>query len=101
MRARSGEAHGDEGPGCPSPCLWPRDDEIGFEPKPMTRISSPCIRLCILNETSGLGEGCGRSSSEIARWWRMSEDERLQIMAQLEARLAGQPAEAMPEPSAE
>jgi predicted Fe-S protein YdhL (DUF1289 family) len=57
----------------------------------MSPISSPCIRLCVLNETTGLCEGCGRTSAEIARWWRMSEDERLRIMGQLESRLARDP----------
>ena len=59
----------------------------------MTRVSSPCIRVCILNQVTGLCEGCGRTGPEIARWWRMSEDERLAIMAALDARMGrGRPA---------
>jgi uncharacterized protein len=53
----------------------------------MTHVSSPCIRICSLDDATGLCEGCGRTSAEIAQWWRMSEDERLRIMAQLEARM--------------
>ena len=70
----------------------------------MTQVSSPCIRLCILNETTGLCEGCGRTSAEIAQWWRMSEDERLAIMAELEKRMYRnhlRPAEPGPEPGPE
>ena len=57
----------------------------------MTHISSPCIRVCILDRTTGLCEGCGRTGPEIARWWRMSEDERLAIMAELESRMRRTP----------
>ena len=47
----------------------------------MTRASSPCIRVCILDPETGLCEGCGRTREEITRWFRMTEEERLRIMA--------------------
>jgi uncharacterized protein len=50
-------------------------------------ISSPCIRVCILDPETGLCEGCGRTRGEIARWYQLSEDERLQIMSGLEERM--------------
>lgn len=53
----------------------------------MTTISSPCIKVCLLDEETGLCEGCGRTRAEIATWGRMSEDERRAIMAGLEARM--------------
>ncbi len=53
----------------------------------MAPVSSPCIRVCILDEATGLCLGCGRTSTEITRWWRMSEEQRLSIMAGLAARL--------------
>jgi predicted Fe-S protein YdhL (DUF1289 family) len=31
-------------------------------------ISTPCIRVCILDPDTGLCEGCGRTSEEIAAW---------------------------------
>ena len=37
----------------------------------MTRASSPCIRVCILDPETGLCEGCGRTREEIARWYRI------------------------------
>lgn len=53
----------------------------------MSRASSPCIRVCILDPETGLCEGCGRTSEEIGRWFRMSEEERLRIMAELPERM--------------
>ena len=53
----------------------------------MARISTPCLRVCLLDPESGLCEGCGRTRDEIARWGQMSEDERLAIMAGLEERM--------------
>ncbi len=53
----------------------------------MTPVSSPCIRVCVLDPETGLCEGCGRTREEIADWYRMSEDERLRIMAELEERM--------------
>jgi predicted Fe-S protein YdhL (DUF1289 family) len=54
----------------------------------MSSISSPCIKLCLLDPVTKLCEGCGRSLAEIARWGSMGEDERLAIMAKLRERLA-------------
>jgi predicted Fe-S protein YdhL (DUF1289 family) len=53
----------------------------------MTRASTPCIKVCLLDPETGLCEGCGRSREEIARWLRYTEDERLRIMAELPARM--------------
>ena len=51
-------------------------------------IQSPCIKVCAMDEASGLCAGCGRTLDEIARWAGMSEEERAQVMEQLEARKA-------------
>lgn len=53
----------------------------------MTRASTPCILVCILDPETGLCEGCGRTADEIGRWSRMSEEERLAIMAGLDKRM--------------
>lgn len=42
-------------------------------------VLSPCIGVCTLDE-DGLCHGCHRSSSEIARWPQMTDDERLRLM---------------------
>jgi predicted Fe-S protein YdhL (DUF1289 family) len=49
--------------------------------------STPCIKVCAVSGQSGLCVGCGRSLPEIASWGRLSEAERLAIMAELPARL--------------
>ncbi|TVR09818.1 MAG: DUF1289 domain-containing protein [Salinarimonadaceae bacterium] len=51
------------------------------------RISTPCLKVCLMDATAGLCEGCGRTRAEIASWGRLSEEERLAIMAGLEARM--------------
>jgi predicted Fe-S protein YdhL (DUF1289 family) len=53
----------------------------------MARISTPCIRVCSLDADGGLCAGCGRTAEEIAGWLRLSEAERLRIMAELEDRM--------------
>lgn len=66
----------------------------------MARISTPCLRVCILDPDGGLCEGCGRTRDEIARWGSLTEEERLAIMAGLDARMREvflAPAESGPE----
>ncbi|WP_414471661.1 DUF1289 domain-containing protein [Microvirga sp. M2] len=53
----------------------------------MVRVSSPCIRVCSLDPETGLCEGCGRTREEITRWYRLTEEERQQIMAGLPERM--------------
>jgi len=53
----------------------------------MTRVSSPCIRVCLIDPETGLCEGCGRTREEIARWYRLPEEERVKIMAELPERM--------------
>jgi hypothetical protein len=50
-------------------------------------IESPCIKICALDPASDLCRGCGRTLDEIARWYGLSNDERLRIMAELPARI--------------
>ncbi|RXT52530.1 hypothetical protein B6S44_17315 [Bosea sp. Tri-44] len=53
----------------------------------MSAISSPCIKVCVIDPASRLCQGCGRTLQEIAQWSRFSEAERLAIMATLDERL--------------
>ncbi len=50
--------------------------------------SSPCSKLCLLDDASGLCQGCGRTVEEISGWSALSEAQRLAIMALLPARRA-------------
>lgn len=54
----------------------------------MNGASTPCIKVCVIDPASKLCEGCGRTLAEIAQWGRLSEAERLAIMAVLPERLA-------------
>ncbi|KFC63936.1 hypothetical protein FG93_05446 [Bosea sp. LC85] len=52
----------------------------------MSGTSSPCVQICVIDPASGLCEGCLRTLQEIADWSRLSEAERLAIMAELPRR---------------
>jgi predicted Fe-S protein YdhL (DUF1289 family) len=54
----------------------------------MSDILTPCQKVCILDQSSGLCRGCGRKAEEIAAWLSMSNSERARIMALLPGRLA-------------
>ncbi|MBL8552287.1 MAG: DUF1289 domain-containing protein [Hyphomonadaceae bacterium] len=49
-------------------------------------VSSPCVRVCLVDGATGLCAGCGRTLQEIARWGAMSEVERQAIMTALPSR---------------
>lgn len=70
----------------------------------MTKPSTPCIKLCVIDRENGLCEGCGRTLQEIAAWGGLSEPERKAIMARLPERLTArmvvQPDRARPDRSA-
>ena len=55
--------------------IWRRDE---------TR--SPCVKICVIPEPSGLCPGCLRSRDEIAIWSRLSPAARRAVMAELPAR---------------
>jgi len=54
---------------------------------PFSEISTPCIKICVIDPLSALCIGCGRSAEEIAEWCGMSEPERLAVMSVLDRRL--------------
>jgi uncharacterized protein len=58
---------------------------------------SPCIKVCVIDATTGLCAGCGRSLAEIARWSAMTESERERIMHDLPGRRSRAPAPAAAE----
>ncbi len=49
---------------------------------------TPCIAVCIIDPKTALCLGCGRTLPEIGGWSRMASIERLEIMAQLDTRMA-------------
>ncbi len=50
-------------------------------------VETPCIKICILHPLLDICTGCGRSLQEIARWGRMSAEERRTVMDGLQARM--------------
>ena len=56
--------------------------------KPRQPISSPCVLICVIDQSRKLCSGCGRTIEEIAGWLSLSESSRRAIMAELPARLA-------------
>ena len=50
-------------------------------------VSTPCVKVCVVDPVSTLCIGCGRTVEEIAGWGGMDEAERLAVMAGLAARV--------------
>ena len=50
-------------------------------------VSTPCVKVCVVDGESGLCLGCLRTLAEIAGWGRLSEDERAALMAELPGRM--------------
>ncbi len=50
-------------------------------------MSSPCVKICVVDPVGGLCIGCGRTVEEISLWREMAESERAQVAATLPARL--------------
>ncbi len=49
---------------------------------------SPCINICVIHPETRLCTGCARSIDEITQWSKMSNPERLSVMAELPNREA-------------
>jgi uncharacterized protein len=50
-------------------------------------IETPCIKICVIDQASGLCTGCGRTGAEIGGWLEMTSGQRRRIMAELPKRL--------------
>ena len=53
----------------------------------VSQMESPCIKICVIDEQSGLCTGCGRTRGEIAVWSSITSADRRRIMTDLPARL--------------
>ena len=62
------------------------DDPRGRNVWRREAVSSPCVNICVMHPEARLCTGCLRTGEEIATWSRLTEEERLAIMAQLPAR---------------
>jgi predicted Fe-S protein YdhL (DUF1289 family) len=52
------------------------------------RLQSPCVGVCVIDDSIGLCEGCLRTLDEIARWGSSGAQERREILAAVERRRA-------------
>jgi hypothetical protein len=52
----------------------------------LRRVESPCIGVCLIDDASGLCEGCLRTLEEIAIWGSSSPAQRREILARVDAR---------------
>lgn len=48
-------------------------------------VKSPCINICQVN-LDGVCQGCGRTTDEIASWWSMTNEEKQQVLENIESR---------------
>ena len=49
-------------------------------------IVTPCIKVCVVDDESGLCLGCLRTLEEIAAWTRFSDTQRAEILGELPGR---------------
>jgi uncharacterized protein len=52
-------------------------------------VSTPCVKICVIDQVTGFCIGCGRTAAEIGQWPFMPEGDRLAIMDGLADRLKG------------
>jgi predicted Fe-S protein YdhL (DUF1289 family) len=52
-------------------------------------IDSPCIRVCIIDQASGLCRGCYRTLKEISRWTTYTHHEKRALLAVIAQRRGG------------
>lgn len=55
--------------------VWTRDE-----------VDSPCVQICVVHPEARICTGCYRTLDEIARWARMTAEERRAVIAALPAR---------------
>jgi len=58
--------------------LWARDE-----------VASPCVKICVVHPQERICVGCFRTIDEIARWSRMGQDERQDVVNALPGRQSG------------
>jgi predicted Fe-S protein YdhL (DUF1289 family) len=53
---------------------------------PPKTITTPCVKVCIVDPESNLCLGCFRTLPEIGGWARLSDEERAALMTELPTR---------------
>jgi len=52
----------------------------------VSTVASPCVNVCVMDETTGLCRGCRRTLDEIARWSVMHDADKRAVIAALSQR---------------
>ena len=52
-------------------------------------ITSPCINVCVTDPDSDLCYGCARTTPEIAKWSKYTDEEQIQIINRSMSRMDG------------
>lgn len=52
-------------------------------------IESPCVRLCCIDEATGLCVGCARTLDEITGWSGFDAPDKLRVLAAVDMRRTG------------
>lgn len=52
-------------------------------------VSTPCVKICVIDQVTGFCIGCGRTGAEISNWPFMPEPDRVAVMETLGERLKG------------
>lgn len=55
----------------------------------MSRVETPCIKVCRQDKAAGICEGCGRTVHEVILWTTMTDEARQEVLRALPGRLAG------------
>jgi len=50
------------------------------------QVVDPCIQICIIDSDSGLCVGCSRTTEEINSWFRMTPEEKIELVKELKNR---------------
>lgn len=50
------------------------------------QVINPCIQICTIDPDSGLCVGCSRTAEEINSWFRMTPEEKIELVKQLAKR---------------
>jgi predicted Fe-S protein YdhL (DUF1289 family) len=54
---------------------------------PLPQMETPCVKICAIDNASGMCTGCGRTRREIASWSSITSAERRRIMSELQLRM--------------
>jgi len=58
-------------------------------PEPVSEVPSPCNGVCDMDWMAKLCKSCHRTVIEIGEWSQMTDEQRLEVLAQVDERKGG------------